>query len=88
MKKQNHKRINSRDTYAIASENQKFIMIGLDNGLGGVGVAGDEILHVGVAQGTGDGQDAVDAVVQDEAAGVGHTATFVLIAAFVIVRQT
>lgn len=52
-------------THAVASQDQKFVNVRLDDGLGGVRMAGHEILHVRVAQGPCDGQDAVDAVVED-----------------------
>ena len=35
-----------RETYAVAGKNQEFVNVRLDDGLGGVGVAGHKILHV------------------------------------------
>jgi len=50
-------------------------------------VAGDEILHVGIAECARDRKHAVDAVVENEATGAGHTSALVLVAALVIVRE-
>ncbi len=50
-------------------------------------MAGHEILHIRVTQGPRDGQDAVDAVVENQAAGVGDAFAFVLVATFVVVGE-
>ena len=73
-------------TYTITGENNKLVNIGLDDSFCSVWVTGDEILHVSISQSSCNCQDAVDAVVQDQTSSIGDSLSFVLIAAFVIVR--
>ena len=73
-------------TYSIAGDNDKLIQVRLDDGLGGIRVAGYKILHVAVSKSSGHGQDPVHSIVEDQTASVGDTLPFILVASLVVVR--
>jgi hypothetical protein len=50
-------------------------------------MARHQIFHIAVTQGTCDGEHAVDAIVEDQPAGVLYAPPLILVAALVVVRQ-
>ena len=74
-------------TYPVTSKNQELVLVRLYDRFRGIGVAGDQILHVRITQRSRDGQYSVNAVVEDQTTSTGNTSTFVLVAALVVVRK-
>jgi len=73
-------------TYAIASQDEELINIGLNNSLRCVRVTSNQILHVRIAQRTSHRKHTIDTVIQDQASCTSNSLAFILIAALVIVR--
>lgn len=59
----------------------------MDHRLRGVRMACDQVFHIGIAESSRDSEHAVDTVVQNQSTSAGNTASLVLIATFVVVRE-
>src|SRR5690242_13327470 len=72
-------------TDSIASKDEKLVLVGLNHGFCSVGMACDEILHIGVTQGSRDGKNTVDTVIENQATSTGNTAAFILVATLMVI---